>query len=224
MKKSVEISLIFVSLMLLIPTGLAVSAPLYAFNGAYAEYLLSFRLYNTNFQGYVRYSVWNVNVSDRTFMVSITYYGNVSEILGEMFENGSTLSSTFSSNNGFPCLNSTIIALLNKGEALPRVFPNATVSAGVALTVPAGKYVTDEVSFSNGQSEWFDQRTGVLVKEVAFIASTEPIVLQLARTNVKPSSVSYAPYEELAGVIAVALAAVALIVWRAGKPARRGSQ
>ena len=207
MKKSVEISLIFVSLMLLIPTGLAVSAPLYAFNGAYAEYLLSFRLDNTNFQGYIRYSV-----------------GNVSEILGEMFENGSTLSSTFSSNNGFPCLNSTIIALLNKGEALPRVFPNATVSAGVALTVPAGKYVTDEVSFSNGQSEWFDQRTGVLVKEVAFIASTEPIVLQLARTNVKPSSVSYAPYEELAGVIAVALAAVALIVWRAGKPARRGSQ
>ncbi|WP_449462118.1 hypothetical protein PQ610_06310 [Tardisphaera miroshnichenkoae] len=188
-------------------------APAYAFDGAYAVYQMSFTLSgltgSSTYSGQVRYQISNVNAEQQTFLISVTFYGNLSEF----YQNGTSTTATFSNPTGFPALNSSYIGILNAGKLPPDTPSNVTDTTGVVMTVPAGKFVTDEVNFGEGNVEWFDQKTGMLVKEVGYLGPEEPLSFELVSTNVVAHAPSYTPYEYLAGVIAVAAVITVLVAW-----------
>ncbi|MDP7975610.1 MAG: hypothetical protein RAK25_00425 [TACK group archaeon] len=196
------------------------AAPAYAFDGAYAVYQMNFTLSgltgSLTYSGQVRYQVSDVNAQQQTFLISVTFYGNLSEF----YRNGTSTTATFSNPTGFPALNSSYIGMLNAGKLPPGTPSNVTDTTGVVMNVPAGKFVTDEVNFGEGNVDWFDQRTGMLVKEVVYLGPGEPLSFELVSTNVVVRGPSYAPYEYLAAVVAASAVITALVAWIGS---RRGS-
>ncbi len=226
--KNLDKYALLATLLLLLASSSLVSgaaAPAYAFDGAYAVYQMSFTLSGLTgslaYSGQVRYQISDVNAQQQTFLISVTFYGNLSEF----YQNGTSTTATFSNPTGFPALNSSYIGMLNAGRLPPNTPSNVTDTTGVSMTVPAGKFVTDEVNFGEGNVEWFDQKTGMLVKEVGFLGPGEPLSFELVSTNVISRAPSYTPYEYLAALVAAAAVITALVAWigsRRGSSTRTG--
>jgi hypothetical protein len=223
-KASIAAAVLVVALVLTLEVGALASRPPYAFDGAYAMYQMNVKIGNFNFTGQVRYQVSDVNLKTGTFVVSFTYYGNVSDFLGYYYVNGTNTTSTFSNLAGFPALNSTTLAELNAGHLLAGTAANVTDTTRVVLVVPAGKYVTDEVNFGGGSVDWFDQKTGLIVNDVGSMGPDEPISFLLISTNVKPLAPSYLPYEYLAVVLAIAAVVTAVVAYAASRGSDKKSE
>ncbi len=148
------------------------AAPVWGFQGAYMNYTVTM----TNNTDNITHSI---NGYEQFNIVSIGPNGNFTVDVSTNLTSGnfifgaqqSPFNGTFNTPPGnFPVLNATDMYSLNTGKLPPSIFPpNMTVKTGVTVTVPAGKYVADEISGnnilgSNSSLKFFvDKTSGVLV-------------------------------------------------------------
>ncbi|MCL4447555.1 MAG: hypothetical protein M1556_04595 [Candidatus Thermoplasmatota archaeon] len=157
------------------------SSPTYAFDGAYANYDMSF-----TYAGYtesipIDFSVTNVNTANQSFTINETYGGSYSMLSG-------IYQATFANPAPFPAVSSSDLKTLDQGN-IPPDYSGGTVLTHQSINVPAGTFTTDEITY-NGVTMWVDSTTGLLVKESGASFSFFTGDLELQSTNVKGTNSS----------------------------------
>ena len=133
------------------------SVPLWAFNGAYADYNMELSYNGVPLSIPVDFNISNVNDNAGTFYVYTSYGGSLTYL-----SYGTT--STFSSPSPFPAISQSDLSYLNSGVTPPDM-QGAQVKTGISVSVPAGTFNTIEIS-QNGLTLYVDPTSGLLVKAV----------------------------------------------------------
>lgn len=183
------------------------NSPPYAFNGAYANYTLT---YYTDQGPYVYISdfiVSNVDSRSQTFSVRAVYNSYLSAF-------GSLNNATFQEPIPFPAASPQQLQDFKQGQA-PYVYSGDNVTSGVLVTVPAGTFVTYRLE-ALVSTVWFDASTGVLVKEQGLmLGQGEGFVgLVLEATNIRLGAANPGPTELVVTLSAAAVVTIALVVMR----------
>jgi len=188
MKKSKRTLLILILILLtaFYTSGMTVrgqtQTPLYAFNGAYAVYNITFVYNSTSIAGTVSFNITNVDVATQTFNVSTSYSGFTGSLSALNTYTPSTASATFNNPSPFLAVNQSDLQMLNKGQTPPDM-AGGTVTTGVSLSVPAGTFKTDEVAIS-GNTSWIQASSGLLIKETGSFQGFSSVTLVLQSTNI----------------------------------------
>lgn len=207
-------------------TGPAASAilskepPLYAFNGAYANYNITvsgFAIHGYRYSTFVGYVVNGLDLNSRTFSVLYNYGGEFSSF-------SSAVTASFDSPSPLPAVSSPDLVLLNRGDfpvdmvippGLAGNPPVSTVTPNITISVPAGRFTVDEIAFANGNKEWVAVDSGLVMKETgSFPGSPLPVgiygTMELVSTNIPAGGP--APNYSLYIANGVALALVLLVI------------
>ncbi len=204
MKKKLVVAIIMV--LLLIPNiAQATDQPLWAFSGAYLEYKVSGSIISINTTGTITFVI-NKIFSNSSFLCTV--YTNLSGD-GTTLSNVKNFTGTFDNPGTFPVVNSTILSYLNKGE-IPPYSGFENVTKNVLVSVPAGNYITDEVT-SFITIEWIDSSTGIIVKEQT--AHTPILSLVLIKTNIS-SEINFLPWIALITTLAIFFIIIIIILRR----------
>lgn len=186
--------------------------PAWAFNGAYANYQLTYSFSNgSTISGTLDYNLSGVDTNAQTFNVTTTYGGQLTE-----YFNPSSFSdqASFSDPAPFSALSPSDLQLANSGSS-PVALPGI-VTTGVVVSVPAGTITTDEINTSAG-TYWVDQNSGLFVEVVATTTYqgtnlTETLTGVLQSTNSAISSTS----PSTAFPILLVVGIIIIIVFAAG--------
>jgi len=155
--------------------------PPYVFNGAYANYQITYSIAGNSVSIPVSYIINNVDESSQTF----TFAQNFGSYLSML--SLSSVTGTFSNPSLFPAVSVSDLNMLNQDNA-PQDMQGATVTKDVTVSVPAGTFTTDEITL-NGGSKWVDTSSGLIIQQSgSFLGSVYPSLLsasmQLEKTNV----------------------------------------
>ncbi len=201
MKKKLVVAIIMV--LLFIPNiAQATDQPVWAFSGAYLQYMVSGSIFSINTSGEITFVI-NKIYSNSSFLY--TEYINITS-------GRTTLSyvknytGTFDNPGDFPAVNLTTLSYLNKGKIPPNSgFENVTKN--VLVSIPAGNYTTDKVTTSMS-IEWIDSSTGIIVKEHNFIMN-----FVLIKTNIS-SEINFLPWIALITTLAIFFIIIIIILRR----------
>lgn len=154
--------------------------PLYAFNGAYAAYRVSFGSYS---QPYA-VTITGVNPASRSFKVSIQVGKN--PLLSPISE----AEESFDRHPSFLALTTDELNRMRQGF-VPRSLnrPGTQLEHGVVISVAAGKFNAEEVASPEAAS-WFDSSSGLLLKASGaanWSAVLERLGMPSGFTTVKPT-------------------------------------
>jgi len=156
------------------------NTPPYAFNGAFANYTLTYFTEQGEYDYKSEFIVSNVDQMAQTFSVRSVYNSYL-----EAF--GSVDNATFEQPIPFPAVSPSQLQLFKEGKA-PVGYYNDNVSSNVVVKVPAGTFVTYKVQ-APVSTVWFDSKTGLLVQENGLMLGQGSgfVGLVLATTNIKSS-------------------------------------
>jgi hypothetical protein len=158
------------------------SLPPYAFDGAYANYTLTYFTPNGQYVYFSSYLVTNVDEKTQTFSVKSSYNSYL-----EPF--GSLDNATFGQPIPFPAASPSQLQLFKEGR-LPNVYSSDRVTSDVVIKILAGTFVTYELE-APVSTVWFDSVTGLLVQENGEVLGQGPVGLVgivLTSTNIKPNT------------------------------------
>ena len=210
-----------------VPTGTTQNPP-FALNGAYTTYKITYGYPGFNFNGVsvnggsinggVSFKISNVDTVAQTFNVTTSYNGNLSG-LNIM---GSNSSASFSSPSPFPAVSQSDLQMLHQGQAPPD-FSGGTVTTGVSVSVPAGRFKTDEVATPDGNTVWVDMTSGLIVKQTGALLTLPGATMALQNTNIATSkSSSFIIIIAVIVAVIVIAGVVALLMVRRRKSIKSG--
>ncbi len=177
------------------------STPDYAFNGANLTYQIS-GTYVFSYIGNVSYVVSNVNSTAQTFLVTVNYGGNLSEV----YSSGSSVV-TFQDPSPLPAVPPSVLQELLTGQG-SGPYAYYTITTGVIVSVPAGTFTAVELQYGD-TSMWVDQNTGIILKYTGSSSSLSSVDEELQSTNIAGASAF--PTVLVAVIIAVVVVACVII-------------
>jgi hypothetical protein len=187
------------------------AVPPYAFNGAYTTYQATVYVSGSPSpaQGNITYTVSDVNDTTQSFYVNVTSSGDIPSDCGQV---GTGASATFADPSPLFALNMTYTDMLNQG-ILPPGTNQAILTPNVELSVPAGTFVTDEVT-ANGTSVWIGANSGIVVKDSSSSVGEGSCygTLVLSSTNINVGGTSSSLLVYLIIVVAVVVVVVLVVV------------
>ncbi|MGB9815928.1 MAG: SHOCT domain-containing protein, partial [Thermoplasmata archaeon] len=189
------------------------SVPVWAFNGAYADYLIKMSYNGVSMSIPVYYNISNVNTATGTFYVSESYGGDFSYLSG-----GST--ATFSSPSPFPAVSQSDLAILKMGKA-PSDMPRAQqVITGVSVSVPAGTFNTIQINYYDGVTIYIEMNSGLLVEAsgIPGLIGSGSAIMELTKTNIPMGTSIWTIVIIVIIVAVIALIAVFIIMKRKTGP------
>jgi hypothetical protein len=176
------------------PNASSGGPPTYAFNGAYANYNITvsgFAIHGFTYTTTVGYVVNALDLDAMTFSVLYNYGGEFTSF-------SSTVTASFDAPLPLPAVTSHDLSMLNQGNlpvdmvAPPNLVvepPISTVTPNLTISVPAGRFIVDEIMFANGDKEWVAANSGLVVQETgSFPGSPLPTgiygTMKLVSTNI----------------------------------------
>ncbi len=191
-------------------------APVYAFDGAWAAYRITGGTTPERFAVVVD----DVDVTGRSFRVTVQLGRVPSPFLT------SETNETFDHHPSFEALAPSELAEIEQNLPPSSLsMPLARFAHRQTVSVPAGRFVTEEVS-QGGVSLWFDRRSGVLVKSIgdpawgavmARFAGSAPVsggaVVELVATNISMERAGSIPWPAWAAGGGVLAAGFAVVGW-----------
>ena len=158
--------------------------PPFAFNGAYANYQITYSIAGNSASIPVSYVINNVDDSSQTF----TFAQNFGSYLSVL--SLSSVTGNFYNPSPFPVVATQDLNMLNQGN-IPQDMQGATVVKDVSISVPAGTFTTDEITLY-GSTRWIDENSGLIVQQSgSFLGAVAPSLLsgsmQLEKTNIPTS-------------------------------------
>ncbi len=176
----------------------AIQTPRYAFNGASATYQIAYGYagYTTNVG--VSYTISNVDSAAQTFNVATTYSG----YLSGLNQWAPSVSASFTNPSPFPAESESDLQMLNQGQVPPDM-AGGTVTTGVSVSVPAGRFNTDEITIPNVNTIWVETTSGLIVKESGSFLSLASATMELQSTNIATAKSS--PFIKIVIAVAVVL-------------------
>ncbi|WP_428109564.1 SHOCT domain-containing protein [Caldisericum sp.] len=188
------------------------SVPVWAFNGAYADYLIKMSYNGVSMSIPVYYNISNVNTATGTFYVSESYGGDFSYLSG-----GST--ATFSSPSPFPAVSQSDLAILKMGKA-PSDMPGAQVTTGVSVSVPAGTFNTIQINYDDGVTIYIEMNSGLIVEAdgIPGLYGLGQATMVLTKTNIPMGTSIWTIVIIVIIVAVIALIAVFIIMKRKTGP------
>ena len=189
-------------------TILLTETPVWAFNGAYAEYKASGSYSGTSVSATMKFTINDVDLDAQTCTVSMSYSGLGASV--SAFNQSASFAEP-----PFFILSPTILAALNSGE-VPSSYSGGTISQGVSVNVPAGTFLTDKITASEA-SVWIDSKSGIIVKMSGSIpgnsvfGSGSSAQMELSSTNI-PSSSGSGLFGASNLIVYLVLAAVIIVV------------
>ena len=142
----------------------ATSVPIWAFNGAFANYTLTEKAANATVDsGWQSYTINEVNLTAATFLMTVDFFDQAqASVNGGFFTNSGVF--PLNQSLAFPALNPSQLDMLNQG-VLPQTSKNSSVVTATMVSVKAGTFPADQVSVSGGISFiWVDSYSGVVLK------------------------------------------------------------
>jgi hypothetical protein len=182
----------------------AVEPPPYAFNGAYANYTLTYYTQTGPYVYRSNFTISKVDAKTQTFSVRSIYTSYMAPF-------GSVDNATFVDPIPFPAASPSQLEFFKEGKA-PLGYYDDNFTSNVVVTVPAGTFLTYEVQ-APVSTVWFDSVTGILVKENGLMLGAGPagfVALTLATTNIKPK-LDAADQTVLLQVLLAAVVATAVV-------------
>jgi hypothetical protein len=177
------------------------STPLWAFNGANATYQIKYDDNgdsqtggpfgpNASFAVSVKLTINHVQLSDQTFDVS----GSLPGILPAFLSPFANISASFDNPSPFPSVSQSDLGQLNSGT-IPTDISASEVSTGISVSVPAGTFTADKVTFGDGSIEFIDMYSGLIIQTSASLWAITSAVsggatLVLTDTNISSSKSS----------------------------------
>ncbi len=195
--------------------------PIWAFNGAFANYTLTEKAANATVDsGWQSYKINEVNLTAATFLMTVNLFDQAqASVNGGFFTNSGVF--PLNQSLAFPALNSFQLDMLNQG-VLPQTSKNSSVVTATMVSVKAGTFPADQVSVSGGMSFiWIDSYSGVVLKSGVTITQSlnangtqNPIIQsELTSTNVPMSETL--PFNMawlVVSLVALAFAVVGLLM------------
>ncbi len=180
------------------------SVPVWAFNGAYADYLMNMSYNGVSMSIPIYYNISNVNTATGTFNVSVSYGGSYG---GEFSYLSGNYTANFNSPSPFLAVNQSDLAILKMGKA-PSDLPGAQVITGVSVSVPAGTFNTIQINYK-GETVYIEMNSGLLVKASGSYNSNLGTI-ELTKTNI-PMGSSIWTIVIIVVIVAVILFVISLI-------------
>ena len=196
--------------------------PPFAFKGAYATYQFSGTdTKGSNVNGEVTIKVTDVDKSAQTFNFTMN---NSAELSGlDLTPNNSA---SLSNPAPFTAVGQSDLQALNQGQA-PEDFSGGTVTTGVLISVPAGKFKTDEIATPDGTTAWIDMNSGLLIKvtgDVSIGDKTIPAAtMVLQSTNIATSKSFSFIIIIIAVVVVVVIAGVVTLLMVHRRKSKKGA-
>jgi uncharacterized membrane protein len=159
-------------------TNINSNIPLWAFNGAYADYNLAVTYFGYSLSIPLNFNISQVNDQNQTFTVTEKYGGIYSSLSG-------SYSASFNNPSPFPAVSPNDLSMLKSGKAPPDM-SGAQITTGVSINVPAGSFNAIEIN-NNGKIIYVDSSTGLIVEEKGGIGTLGG-TLELAKTNIHTNS------------------------------------
>ncbi len=169
--------------------GQSSDAPLWAFNGSYADYI--FRVTVTGYNGSygetynesipLSFDIFDVNMQNQTFYVSVNFGGALSNA-------SATYLASFSDPSPFPAISPEDLAALDSGTVPPDM-AGTRLMTGISISVPAGTFSALEI-IEMSEVEYalyVDPTSGLVIESTAGILGFSG-TLELTKTNVRISS------------------------------------
>lgn len=232
----VAIAIILSLSTLLLPTFSTLSSsvvsttiiPLWAFNGAYANYSLILTVGNTTVDtGWEIYTINQLNMSAGTFNMTTEFFDQVQASRGQGVLSANQVV-PLNRSLVFSALNSSELDMLNQG-ILPGSSQNTSVVTSILVSVMAGTFQADQVTSSGGSSLiWIDSYSGLVLKSGVTLlqnlgtngTQSQQIETELSSTNIPmsatlPFSIAWLFVSGVAGTFVVIGLVIALV--RRGK-------
>ncbi len=182
-----------------------------AFNGAYANYQVSYSMAGVNVNAQLNYQVTDVDDSARSFTYTTTVSGANGVDLSGLNLGSGTQTGTYSSPGAFPIMSTSMLDELKSESS----------STQTTVTVPAGTFQVIQ-STQSGATAWVDVNSGLIVKITGTISGIT-LDIQLQSTNISTTGSSFPTMLVIiiavVVVVVVVVLAVLLLRRRKGKAA-----
>ena len=194
-----------------VPSGTLKNPP-FVFNGAYATYrFIGYLDVNSgvtstkgsNVNGGASVKISNVDAANQTFNFTLNYSGYLSSL-----NPVSNTSASFSDPSPFPAVSQSDLLALNQGQTSP-FFSGGTVKTGVSVSVPAGKFKTDEVTTPDGSNVWVDTSSGLMIKMTGGLSAAN---LTLTAATMELQSTNIATTKSLPLIMIVIAVLVVIVI------------